>query len=339
MGDITRGFTTTDGIDLNEVLYNTVLPIVDLYNLEEVLDLRALLCSDWDESYIKFDASGQWKFQKLAESEKPSSKKKVWGKMQKDCAKYGLDIGYTYDWLMSDSSSAAEIEGLARKAIERDRALQTAVILDELLTTGGFFDGSFSANEKMSAPPTYGANEFAGSHTHYVSAGSATITLATLTAMKLHLKEHGFKGQLWGFMNADMTKNIEDIAGFYGAAAGTTTLPGKIVDNVNVEGFAGRLLGIDWKETEWMPTDYLIILGTQATGADKPVRYIQKKNPSAKGLILTPGSYDPKYPMIDADYIHWLEALVVLRGAGVVYQLTTGDYTNPTVTTNVIQAD
>ena len=47
-----RGFTTTDGIDLNEVLYNTVLPIVDLYNQEEELDLRALLCEDWDESYI-----------------------------------------------------------------------------------------------------------------------------------------------------------------------------------------------------------------------------------------------------------------------------------------------
>lgn len=337
MADLTRGFTTTDGIDLNEVLYNTVLPIVDLYNQEELLDLRALLCSDWDESYVKFDASGQWKFQKLGESEKPSSKKKVWGKMQKDCAKYGLDIGYTYDWLMSEASSALEIEALARKAIERDRALQTAVILDELLTSGGFFNGSFSANEKMSAPPTYGANEFAASHNHYVSAGSATITLATITAMKLHLKEHGFKGQIWGLMNADMTKNIEDLAGWY--QANTVLIPNKLTDDVAIEGFAGRLLGVDWKETEWMPTDYLILVGTQGAGMDKPVRYIQKKNPSAKGLLLTPGSYDPKYPIIDADYLHWLEALVVLRGAGVVYHLTTGAYTDPTVTTNVIQAD
>lgn len=337
MADLTRGFTTTDGIDLNEVLYGTVLPIVDLYNQEEVLDLRALLCSDWDESYVKFDSSGQWKFQKLGESEKPTSKKKAWGKLQKDCAKYGLDIGYTYDWLMSEASSAAEITAMARKAVERDRALQTAVILDELLTAGGFFNGSFSAGENMATPPTYGANTFTAAHTHYVSAGSNTLTLATITAMKLHVKEHGFKGNLWGFMNADMTKNIEDLAGWY--QANTTLIPNKLTDNVAIEGFAGRLLGVDWKETEWMPTDYLIIIGTQAAGGEKPVRYIQKKNPSAKGLLLTPGSYDPRYPIIDADYLHWLEALVIIRGAGVVYYVSTSAYTDPTVTTNVVEQD
>lgn len=337
MADLTRGFTTTDGIDLNEVLYGTVLPIVDLYNQEEVLDLRALLCSDWDESYVKFDSSGQWKFQKLGESEKPTSKKKAWGKMQKDCAKYGLDIGYTYDWLMSEASSAAEITAMARKAVERDRALQTAVILSELLTSGGFFNGSFDAAENMSTPPTFGANTFAAGHSHYVSAGSATLTLATITAMKLHAKEHGFKGNLWGFMNADMTKKIEDLAGWY--QANTTLIPNKLTDNVAIEGFAGRLLGVDWKETEWMPTDYLIIIGTQAAGGEKPVRYIQKKNPSAKGLLLTPGSYDPKYPIIDADYLHWLEAKVIVRGAGVVYYISTSAYADPDVTTNVVEQD
>ena len=338
MSDLTRGYTTTDGIELNEVLYGTVLPIVELYNQEEVLDLRALLCSDHDESYVKFDASGQWKFQKLGESEKPASRKKVWGKMQKDTAKYGLDIGYTFDWLMSEIASSEEITRMATKAINRDRALQTAVILEECMTSGGFFNGSFGADEKMTAPSTYGANTFLNSHTHYVASGSATITLATITAMKLHIKEHGFKGRIWGLMNADMTKNIEDLAGWYSAAA-NTVVPNPVVDNVSIEGFAGRLLGIDWKETEWMPTDYLFICGVQAEGGEKPARYIQKKNPSAKGLILAPGSYDPKYPIIDADYIHWLEALIVLRGAGVVYQLTTGSYSSPTITTNVVEAD
>lgn len=340
MADITRGFTTTDGIDLNEVLYNTVLPIVDLYNQEEELDLRALLCADWDESYIKFDASGQWKFQKLGESEKPTSRKKAWGKMQKDTAKYGLDIGYTYDWLMSEAASSEEIARMAAKAVARDRALQTVVILDELLTSGGFFSGSFSAAEVMTAPPTYGVNTFTGAHSHYVASGSATITLATLTAMKFHLREHGLgNGNLLGFMNSDMVKNIEDIAGWYGTSIATNLVPNPVIDGVALDGFAGRLLGINWKSTEWMPTDYLIVIGTSSTGEDKPCRYIQKKNPSAKGLILTPGSYDPKYPIIDADYIHWLEALVVARGAGVVYNLTTGAYANPTVTTNVIEQD
>ncbi len=97
MAFTTKGYTTTDGIDLNEILYGTVLPVLELYNLEEVLDLRALLCSDHDESYVKFDSSGKWKFQRLAEAERAQSRRKRWGKRQKDTQKYGLDIGYSFD--------------------------------------------------------------------------------------------------------------------------------------------------------------------------------------------------------------------------------------------------
>jgi len=336
----TRGYTTTDGIDINEVLYDTVLPIIDIYNAEEVLDIRAMLCSDHDESYVKFDSSGHWKFQKLGEGEKPQSKKKVWGKFQKDTEKFGLDIGYTFDWLMSEMSSSEEVVRLARKAVSRDRALQTAVILDEALTddggsAGGFYNGNFSANENMQTPPTFGQNSFNANHNHYVASGSASLTLATITSMKEHIKQHGYKQMVWGLCNADMIKKIEDLA----AWSTTSNVPNPIIDKVAVDGFAGRMLGIDWKETEWMPDDYLFIIGTGGDDAGKPLRYIQKKNPSAKGLILTPGSYDSRYPIIDADYLHWLEALVVARGAGIIYQLTTGSYSSPDLLTNVVDAE
>lgn len=336
MADLTQGLTTTDGIDLNEVLYGTVLPIVDVYNMEETLDLRALLCSDHDESYVKFDASGQWKFQELAEAEKPRSKKNVYGKRQQDVSKYGLNIGYTFDWLMSEQASSEEVARMAAKAIERDRALQTASILDTCLVKDSekcFYDGSFTSLERMAVPPTYGANTFTAAHTHYNASGSTTLTLATITAMKEHIKQHGYKTQLWGLCNADMSRQVEDLAGW--TAAATIPVSGKVVDEVAIEGWQGRLLGIDWKETEWMPDNYLMIIGT-VSGMDKPLRYVQKKNPSAKGLILTPGSYTPKYPIIDADYIHWLNSMVIQRGAGVVYRINT-TWTNPTVLTNVVQ--
>ena len=64
-----RGYTTTDGIDINEVLYNTVLPILDIYNQEEVLDIRAMVCFDWTEAYYKFSINKKWTFQKLGEAE------------------------------------------------------------------------------------------------------------------------------------------------------------------------------------------------------------------------------------------------------------------------------
>jgi hypothetical protein len=334
-----RGFTTTDGIDLNEILYGTVLPIIDLYNAEEVLDLRSLLTVDGDESYFKFDASGKWKFQKLAEGEKPASRKKEYGKKQKDTEKYGLDIDYTFDWLMSDMSSSSEIASLASKAIDRDRALQTAIILETALqsSTDGFWNGAYTADEKITTPPTWGTNTFTAAHTHYVASGSATLSLTDITAAKQTIKEQGFNGGVIGFANSDFMQKVEDLAGFNIAGASNQLLiQSPITDRVAVDGFRGRLLGVDWIETEWMPDDYFMLIGSR-NGQMQPIRFIQKKNPSAHGLLLMPGGYDPRYPIIDATYIHWLSAQVLWRGAGVVYQLTAGAFTNPTITTNVVE--
>jgi hypothetical protein len=333
-----RGFTTTDGIDLNEILYGTVLPIIDLYNAEEVLDLRALLTVDGDESYFKFDASGKWKFQKLAEGEKPASRKKEYGKKQKDTEKYGLDVDYTFDWLMSDMSSSSEIASLASKALDRDRALQTAIILETALqsSTDGWWNGAYTADEKITTPPTWGTNVFTGTHTHYVASGSTTLSLTDITAAKQLVKEQGFNGRMIGFANSDFMQKVEDLAGFNIAGnANQLLIQSPITDRVAMDGFAGRMLGVDWIETEWMPDDYFMIIGSRA-GQDKPIRFIQKKNPSAHGLLLMPGSYDPKYPIIDATYIHWLAAQVLWRGAGVVYQLA-ASFSDPTITTNVVE--
>lgn len=333
-----RGFTTTDGIDLNEILYNTVLPIVDLYNAEEMLDLRAMMCVDGDESYFKFDASGKWKFQRLAEAEKPMSKKIEYGKRQKDVDKFGLDIDYTFDWLMSEQSSSTEIAYKANKAITRDRALQTAVILDAAVqsSTDGWYNASFSSLEKVNTPPVYAGNTFTDQHTHYVGAGSSTLALSYITAAKKHLKEHGYKGDIWGLCNADFFSKIENLAGWAALATTSMIVNVKVVDGISVDGFKGRMLGIDWKETEWMPDDYFMLVGSTA-GQEKPFRFIQKKNPAAKGLILTPGSYNVEYPIIDATYLHWLAAQSLHRGAGIVYKLN-ATWGNPTaITTNVVE--
>jgi len=333
-----KGFTTTDGIDYNTILYDTLLPGIDLYNAEEELDIRSLLCSDWDESYYEFDVSGRWKFTKLAEGEKPTSRKRVKGKKQKDTTKFGLDVDYTYDWLISDMASSSEVIALGQKAMTRDRALQTATILDVCVqsSTDGFYNAAFSANEKITAPPSFGQATFASTHTHYVAAGATTLALTHITAAKKHIKEHGYKGRIIGFCNSDFFQKIEDLSGFYWSTTATYAIPTPIQDQVALDGFRGRLLGIDWTESEWIPDDYFILIGT-TQGQGKPIHYIQKKKPIAKGLILTQGSYDVHYPIVDATYLHWLAAQVLYRGAGVVYYLNT-TWANPTaITTNVVE--
>jgi len=168
-----------------------------------------------------------------------------------------------------------------------------------------------------------------------VAAGATTLALTHITAAKKHLKEHGYSN-IVGMCNADFFQKIEDLAGWAALTSTVFIIPNKVVDGVAVDGFRGRLLGIDWKETEWMPDDYFLLLGTRQ-GQTKPVRYIQKNNAVARGLILTPGSYDPRYPIIDAGYLHWLSAQILYRGAGVVYYLNSA-WADPTaITTNVVR--
>lgn len=334
----TRGFTTTDGIDLNEIFYGTVIPILDIYNSEEILDLRGMLTFDWDESYYRFPVNSSWKFQKLGEAEKPVSRKRLYGKRQKDAVKYGLGIDYTFDWLMSEQASSQEITKLAAKAISTDREVVTAVLLNVCLYgdgTSGFYNGSFESNEVITTPPPFGVATFAATHTHYVATGAATLRLSDVTAAKEHLKEHGYRGPIMGFCNADFTKDVEDLAGFFLTTTAQYSGVGNLENEVVMDGWKGRMLGIDWVETQWMPDDYFLLISSRPD-QDKPIMFIQKKNASARGLILTPGSYDVRYPIIEASYLRWFDAVIAYRGAGIVYKITTGSYSNPSITDNFV---
>jgi len=330
-----RGMTTTDNIDLNEILYGKIIPAVDTYNEEEVLDLRALTCTDWDESYRKFAASSRWKFDELAEGEWPVGRKIIWGKRQKDTRKFGLGIQYTEDWLASNDASSAEIARMTAEAMDRDRSLQTTIILDIMSTTStdGFFNGAFSTGENMTLPQSYGNNTFAATHTHYVASGSTTLALSDITAAKDHLKEHGYKQNIWGICNSDFTKKVEDLAGWAALSSTATIVVTPVVDDISINGFRGRMLGIDWLETEWLPDDYFLLIGT-GTGQNKPVNFIQKANEAYRGLLLRKGA-NPDYPIIGSAYIRWLSAQVLLRGAGVIYYLASA-WTDPSITSNTV---
>ena len=334
----TRGYTTTDGIDLNEVLYDTVLPIMDIYNAEEVLDIRGMICFDHNESYYKFPINEKWKFQKLGEAEKPTSRRLRYGKRQKDADKYGLGVTYTFDWLMSEQSSSQEIAKLAAQAISTDRDVITSVVLDACLKsagTDGFYNGSFSTSEIIINPPNFGVQTFASTHTHYVSTLNATLRVSDITAAKEHIKEHGYKGEIFGLCNGDFVKKIEDLAGFFVTTTATYSGVGSLENEVMIDGFRGRLLGVNWKETEWMPDDYFLLIGTRSD-QDKPVMIAQKKNTSAQGLILTPGSFDVRYPLIEASYLRWFAAQIAYRGAGVAYKVSASAYTDPSMTGNTV---
>ena len=333
------GLTTTDGLDLNEILYGTVLPVINLYNREEVLPIRTMVTSDFTEQYFKFDASGQWKFQKLGEGEKPRYRSQIWGRKQKDAVKYGLGIGYTYDWLISQEGSSQEVADKVRKAIERDRALESTVVLDAILTSGvdGFWNGAYGADEKMSTPPSFGNNTFTAAHTHYTASGNTSLKLTDIVTAKAKNKEHGHKGPFIGLANGDTIADIENLAGWAARSSAEFPVQNRVIDDVAIDGFSGRLLGVDWIETEWVPNNYIAIISPNVPGeARRPINFIQKANASARGLVLLPGSFDPRYPIVDAWYAHWLAAQVIFRGAGHVTQFA-ASYTSPNVLAQTVE--
>lgn len=331
-----HGLTSSDGIDLNEILYGTVLPIIDVYNEEEVLDLVGLLAEEVDERYRKFEAQPRWKFKRLGETERGLQHKIVWGKRQKDTERLGLEIGYTQDFLFSQDASVLEIKRLVRRAIARDRALITVTLLNAMATNGtdGFFSGAFTTEEKMTIPQSFGTNTFVAGHNHYVATGSTTLALSDLTAAREHIKHHGYTEKIWGFANANFMKKVEDLAGWGGNNVYLNVIPNKVVDQIAIQGFKGMLLGIDWKETEWMPDGYFMLVGQSGLDPRKPVAYIQKQVAAAKGLKLTEGI--GRYPIVGSAFDHWLAGQVTLRGAGVVYRLAT-TWSDPSIEGNVIE--
>ena len=314
------GFRTTDDIDLNEIFYNSILPGLELFN-KEVLDIRGEVAIDHDESKVKVPVN-LWSFTKLAEGEEPYARRLAFGRFQKDSQKYGLAQGFTFDFLMRAPSADVDLAQAA--ALAADRELQTQVILAEATATGAWWDGTFNSEEGLTTPPDFGSNTFTGGHTHYVTTSSATPALSDFTNAKQLVAEHGSTGRYIAWHNSVQTKQIEDLAGF-----DTAAVANPLTDRVTLEGFTGRLLGIDFVETEFLPSGYILLLRVPSTGVLKPMRFIQLKNPSGRGLIILPGN-NQDYPIINSRYFHWLAALTVFRSAGVAIQVTTGaSYSNP----------
>ena len=322
---------TKDGIDLNTIYYNTIVPSLEIYNEQEVQAIRETLCQDGDETILKLQQD-YLSFERLGEIGKPGAKNLKYSKFQKDTEKFGLGLGYTYDWLISDNASASEIDRLQANALLADRILLFRTILDIMLqsATDGWFNGSFNnPSENMTLPPAYLSNTFLAAHTHFYTSGAASVVLADFTNAKQHIVEHGVTtvpGRWICFHNSVETQAIEDLAGCTQA----NRVDNPIISSVAIEGFQFRMLGIEFVETEAVPSGYLVIVWAPTGSIWKPVRFIQKNNPSGRGLVLFPGP-NAQYPIVESYYLHHLAAQILRRGGGVTIQITaSATYTSPT---------
>ena len=338
------GYFTTDHVDLNTVYYKTLMPSLTRYNQFDFFPFREYLCSDGDESYVKYPVS-KLQFQKLGEAEKPNAQKLEWARFKATTSKTGIAFGYTFDFLKD--AKVQDIDDTQAMIYQADRlGMQNAILNCALdgASVAGFWNGYFDnettdprAYASLGKPPDYGQNRFSADHSHYKALNSTSIVLTTFTDAKQHLAEHGHQGPYACFINSNDIQTLEDLAGWSGGAY----VSNPIVSQTAIDGFQKRWLGFDFYATEAIPSGYLLIIdlgigsGPQASPAPsyaKPIKFIEASNPSFRGLIMKQGSTDREYPIIDSYYLRWMGAKVWARGAGYVIQAKTGStFTAPTL--------
>ena len=323
-----KGLFTIDGIDYNEVWNNYLTPAIDRYNEVDETDLEALLAVRDDERIKKYLVRTTDAFSKLADGERPDRSKAKYGKFQGLTQKFGAGYGYTFDFL-KDANLQMIIDHQAN-ILELDRENIRNEILKACLlnSTDGFYNGSFETNEGISAPPKYGANTFSASHTHYIGSTKTAVDLELCADIRAHIREHGHKGRLVGFINSADEKALTKI---FVPTSSSLTVANPLTDLVAVDGYINRAGGIDWVATEIIPSGYILVVATNPeVDAQKPVALIEPINDSYKGLLLLPGD-NKDYPIINSYYLRWIGAKVIHRGAGVAVQLDSASYNDPSL--------
>jgi hypothetical protein len=339
-----KGWMTIDDVDMNTVLYDYIMPRDELYNTEAQIDLRAAFCTDHTEAYFEFPVN-KFIVEELGPSARPQSSIRLYGKKQRDIRKFGVGDSYTIDWLVRERQPLRTILDHQEAAHEADRELVRAIILSALLdgtTHYGLFNTAFGANEKLTKPISYGQNTFASTHTHYTTSGTASLsTLTPITAAKQHMREHGRNGPYSVYCNSETLKDVENMAAWNIRSSGNQPTPNPITDSVALNGYQGRMLGMNWIVNEAIPADYLIVVDTSI--GSKLMKFVQTAVERFRGLLHFSNDHgqllvgetqyrEGVYPLVNSFYLRWFNSFVALRDAAVVIQVTEGSYVTPDVT-------
>jgi hypothetical protein len=338
---------TSDHVDMNEVLYNYVLPRHELYNTEAEIDLRAAWCTDRNEAYLEYPVN-KFLTQELGPAAKPDPSVTTYGRKQRDVRKFGVGHGYYIDWLVRSPRALRDLLDNQERCFEADRETVRALILNSMFdnATGyGLWNTNFLPLEGLTSPISYGQNTFAASHNHYVTTGTTSLsTLTWLTAAKQDMREHGRNGPYDVWMNSESLKDIEDMATWITV----TSVQNPIMDSVAMNGFQGHMLGCDFFTNEAIPADYLIVVdrGQRAS----MMAFVQVTQSLYQGLLMFSDDHgggvplvgkaqwnQDVYPLVNAYFLRWFNTFVEVRDAAVVVQVTDGSYSRPDVTSAFIE--
>jgi len=240
-----------------------------------------------------------------------------------------FELGFAFTKKAIQESNSAELRETQGEALSADQRLLARRFFFRAMTPGtgaqsiGFWDANMNA-AAMRPPPNWKGNQFTVTHQHYDPSAAAGIALSDFSAIKREIREHGYSGSLFLFMNLQEVEACENLAGWT-----TAMTSNKIVDMVAEKGFevVKQFQGLTLIQDDWIPAGYLLSIESRV----KPITMREPLNARARGLKLWEGPYS-NYPLSEAYYSHRFDMGVVHRGAGAVRQITAGAWATPTWT-------
>lgn len=268
-----------------------------------------------------------------------------------------FDLAIRYTWMFLAEASADQVRELNNTALEADNRLMFTRVLraifnatNETATINGQAVNVYRFyNNDGTVPPKWKNTTHAGTHTHYITSGAATVDAGDLTDMENHLKHHGYdinRGyDLVLLVNSAQGATIRTFKVGVGGATydfipsqgvgGGVFLPanGGIVARPggrNIPGLIGTYGPWLVVEEDYIPAGYMFGFATAGErNIGNPVGIREHQQPGLRGLRLVKGR-EPDYPLIDSFYQHGFGAGIRHRGAGIVMQVTaSASYTAP----------
>lgn len=266
------------------------------------------------------------------------------------------DLAVRYTWMFLAEADRQQLESYNNMALEADNRLVFEKVMKTLFNPTnlvGVADGNIPTNVYKlynadgEVPPQYKNTTFAGTHSHYITSGGATVTSANLDTMADHLTHHGYgvdNGTRLVLLankqeiNTIKTFKVATGAGFdfipssnYGGGVFLTSNAQIIArPEGEVPGEVGTYGPWHVVEEDYIPAGYMAgIAQGGAFNINNLVGIREHKNPAYQGLKLIPGARSD-YPLIDSFYRRGFGTGIRQRGGGIIMQVTaSGSYTTP----------
>jgi hypothetical protein len=344
-----------DGTDLN-AFWQEIQDTIRLRNAQKnrLIDLLTVRVTD-PISLVQVPSEAS--FEKASEYGQPVG---IRGKATRLWRGYDFDfydLAIRYTWMYIAEASQDDLRNLNNLALEADTSLLFRKVMNTMFNPLNV-DGITDQNEPITVykfynadgeiPPVYRTATFAGTHSHYLVSGGATVTSVNLDSMSTALGEHGYtlmagyKLVLWANkQETDVIKTFRVATGaqydfvpnpnYYGGAVFVPTT-GTYVGGPSgvVPGEIGTYGAFHVVEEPYIPAGYLAGIATGGPdNLQNPIGLREHKNPTYRGLKIIPGSQS-QYPLLDSFYRRGFGTGIRQRGAGVVMQVkASGNYAVP----------